>query len=176
MKAPFRLAKTTDIAMLDAELARFCATRAPVTIPRLSLGLLGAFFALVPDVVPAGLAELERAIVMGFNRFRAPLTEAEIARRSPERLTPRQRHHLERWGYPHVLEDFRFHMTLTAAVEPEQQPQIRILLEKHFEYFDGQPLTVDRLALFVEPAPEAPFLVHSIHPFGQQVAARKELP
>jgi hypothetical protein len=44
--------------------------------------------------------------VREFDRYRAPLTEEDRARRRPERLSERQREYLERWGYPYVLEEF----------------------------------------------------------------------
>lgn len=173
LKAPFRLAEGTDLAELGASLENFCATRRAVTIPRLMIGELGAFFAFVPEAAPPGLAELERAVVTNFEPFRAPLSSAELARRGPERLGERQRHNLERWGYPHVLDDFRFHMTLTGPVEPERRQFVRKRLERHFQAFDRRPLTIDRLAVFIEPEPGAAFRVHSIHSFGRP-AARKE--
>ena len=53
-------------------------------------------------------------VVEGLDRFRAPPDAAEIARRRPERLSARQRDHLARWGYPYVMEEFQFHLTLTG--------------------------------------------------------------
>jgi Protein of unknown function (DUF1045) len=44
------------------------------------------------------------------------LTPAEIARRRPETLTPRQRALLDVWGYPYVMEEFQFHLTLTGPL------------------------------------------------------------
>jgi hypothetical protein len=29
----------------------------------------------------------------------------------------RQRNYLDRWGYPYVMEEFRFHMTLTGRLD-----------------------------------------------------------
>ena len=41
---------------------------------------------------------------------------AELARRRAGGLTPRQDELLQRWGYPFVLEEFRFHMSLTGPL------------------------------------------------------------
>ena len=166
MKAPFHLADGTDLLDLDAKLAGFCAAQTPVTIDRLILSRVGGFFALVPEATPPTLSELEAAIVRSFEPFRAPMTAADLARRKPERLSERQRGHLQTWGYPHVFGDFRFHMTLTGTITEVEAARTEALLRERFESFEGEKLTVDALALFVEPEPGAPFKVHSLHPFA----------
>ncbi len=117
MKAPFRLDEKHSESDLLSALMHFSSSAAPVVIPRLKLHALGPFFALVPDEPVAALNQLANDVVVAFDRFRAPLSEVEIARRRPERLSEAQRHNVERWGYPYVFEEFRFHMTLTGPVE-----------------------------------------------------------
>jgi hypothetical protein len=41
--------------------------------------------------------------------FRAPLSEGEEQRRLAAGLSARQRELLNRWGYPYVFDQFRFH-------------------------------------------------------------------
>ena len=60
--------------------------------------------------------------------FRAPLTPSERARRRPEDLDPRRRALLDRWGYPHVFEAFRFHMTLTGRLADDAREAWRARL------------------------------------------------
>lgn len=166
MRAPFRIAEGSDVSDVDERLARFAASRPPVRLPALALRQLGPFFALVPAVPSAPLAALEADLLEALDPLRAPLTAAEIARRNPDRLSERQRANLERWGYPHVLDDFRFHMTLTGPVAAERTEAVAALLRERFGAFDGAPLAIDSLAVFVEPSPGAPFKVHSLHAFG----------
>ncbi|SKA36402.1 DUF1045 domain-containing protein [Consotaella salsifontis] len=166
IKAPFRLAEGTTLDALDAALAEFCAGRAPFVLPRLSIRRLGGFFALVTETPPPALAALEKDVVMQFDAFRAPLTEAEIRRRRPERLTARQRDLLDRWGYPTVLEEFRFHMTLSGDVAEKNRDEAERVIRDHIGDAEGTALVFDRLALFVEPEPDAPFTIRSVHPFG----------
>jgi hypothetical protein len=103
--------------------------------------------AITPDAAPEALAALERAVVTGFDRFRAPLDPADRARRRPERLSERQRDNLDRYGYPYIFEEFRFHMTLTGRLD-EPQPVAEAL--RGMAAAAGVPdrLTLDRLALF----------------------------
>ncbi len=116
IKPPFRLAPGTDADGLRAALARFCAQTAPVTLDGLRIARIGGFVALVPDGPSDALAALAAAAVEAFDGFRAPPTDAEIARRDPDRLTDRQRDLLARWGYPYTHAEFRFHMTLTGPL------------------------------------------------------------
>ena len=157
LKPPFRLAGDATREGLIAALAQFAAQRPVFDAPPLMLGELDGFLALVPDGAAPALAELAADCVTGFDEFRAPLTGADIARRNPERLTTAQRENLTNWGYPHVLDDFRYHMTLTGRLDESDMAQVRALLEAATEPFRGLPLPVRSVALYHEPAPEADF-------------------
>jgi putative phosphonate metabolism protein len=172
LKAPFRLAEGHTPADLDAAVARFAAARAGVLIPRLSLVRLDGFYALMPGAEAPELQALADDVATGFDAFRAPLTAAEFARRRPESLTPRQRELLKAWGYPYVLEEFRFHLTLTDRIPPEQRPVVERALSGWFAGSLGADVPVAALAVFTEAEPGAPFLLHAVHPL-QQVPSPK---
>ena len=163
--APFRLNETADLETIDARLAEFCAAQAPFAITAAVPEKLGRFFALVPTEPSSKLQMLEEAAVRAFARFRAKPSEDEIARRRPDSLTERQRAYLEEWGYPYVFDEFRFHMTLSGALSKAEAKALHSDLKSTFAAFDGETLAIDQLAIFVEPEPEAPFRVHSVHRF-----------
>jgi hypothetical protein len=165
LKAPFRLLEERTLIELDEAVARFAATRASVFIPALTLSRLGDFYALTPGsgVDASALYSLADAVVTGFDAFRAPLIEAERQRRRPERLTERQRTLLEAWGYPYVLEEFRFHLTVTDRILPDQQDEVEAVLRDWFAGSLDRDIRVDSLAVFIEPAPGAPFELYSAH-------------
>jgi hypothetical protein len=169
LKPPFRLAEGRTPGELDAAVARFAAGTAGTAIPRLSLARLGPFFALVPGAEAPGLDALANEVVKGFDDFRAPATEAELARRNPAALTPRQRELLTAWGYPYVLDEFRFHLTLTDRVPREERPRVERVLSDWFAPVLGDTVPVDALALFTEAEPGAPFALYAVH--GLQPAA-----
>ena len=164
LRAPFRPKPGVEVAALSERLEALCVGRPAPSIGRLVLARLGDFFALVPAGPEPGIAVLEAEVLDAFEPVRAPLTPDEVARRRPERLTERQRLSLDRWGYPFVRDDFRFHMTLTGPV-PGPAEGLRADLEAHFAPVLDRPLPLDGLGLFVEPAPGAPFRVHGFHPF-----------
>lgn len=165
LKAPFHLHNGIDEASLFDAFDEFCAETPSFEIPEIVIGQLGPFFALIPGKnAHAGINALAEACVRTFEPFRAPLSEADVARRKPEALPERQRQYLLEWGYPYVFEEFRFHMTLTGAVPEADRSDVRSRLEMHFGSFAGKPLAVSHLALFVEPERGAPFNVQWIKP------------
>lgn len=151
IKPPFRLAPGVvpgDLAQGVADLAQ---SLRPVTLPGLDLVLLGGFLALVPGP-DEGLSHLAARVVQGLERFRAPLTEAEIARRRPDRLTERQRALLAAYGYPYVMEEFQFHLTLSGRLEPAQASLLRAAAEAQFAGLIPQPFVLEDLCLCGEDA------------------------
>lgn len=161
LKAPFRLADGTTEAELLTALADFAGKTAPFDIPSVVVAQHGRFFALVPDAPHPPLQDFANAVVETFEPFRAALSGADLERRKPERLSPRQRENLMQWGYPYVFDDFRFHMTLTMPISEAEAPTMANLLAERFGDFIARPLRIDGLTLAVEPEPGAPFLVHS---------------
>jgi len=160
LKAPFRLAEGRTEAELIGEFTEFSETIdiAPTIEPAVSL--LQRFVAIVPATVHAGLDRLAAACVKHFDGFRAPLTSADRSRRLAPRLTARQIEHVERWGYPYVFGDFRFHMTLTGALSSDCQDAMLAYLRGGFACRHGDgPLQIDRLALLRQDNPSAPFVV-----------------
>lgn len=164
LKAPFRLADGRTPAELDAAVARFASGHESVVIPRLSLARLSGFFALVPGAEAPGLHDLAAKTVTRLDRFRAPAADDETARRDPAVLTPRQRELLSAWGYPYVLEEFRFHLTLTDRIPDARSPEVGSALNEWFGDLLGADLPVDTLAVFTEDEPGAPFQLRGLHP------------
>jgi hypothetical protein len=76
------------------------------------------------------------------------MTSEDRARRKPEHMTPRQVEYLDRWGYPYVMEEFRFHMTLTCRLGADRRASILAMLRERFAKLDMQQLAIDRIALF----------------------------
>jgi putative phosphonate metabolism protein len=158
LKAPFHLSAGHQEADLVARLGRLAQTLAPVALGPLQLATLGNFVALVPQAPPADLQTLAAACVTGLDDLRAPLTEAELARRRSAGLDAREAELLALHGYPHVLERFRFHMTLTGPVDADTAQRVRQALAGEASRLNAQaPLSLDRLCLFVEQGPGAPF-------------------
>lgn len=163
LKAPFRLADgVSETDLLDA-FENWTASRAAFTGPRLVIEQIDGFFALVPETRNDALDAFARDVVIDFEPFRAPLTTHDMSRRNPDRLTAAERDMLETYGYPYVLDQFRFHMTLTDRIPQADAPQMRARLEEHFGAAIETPVAVSALTIFAEPLSGAPFRVHAFH-------------
>jgi len=166
LKAPFRLAQGRSEAELMAALSKFAADREPFTIEQIKLARPDGFFALVPAQPSPELDRLAADVVSDFEPFRAPLTPEEIERRNPNGLSPAQLKNLHKWGYPYVLEEFRFHMTLTGRVPATEADRMEAAIRSFFGPLLFKPLEISSLALFAEPEPGAPFHIKSFHAIG----------
>jgi hypothetical protein len=152
MKPPFRLAEGQDEAGLRDAFARFCAQARPVLLDSLTVTALGRFLALMPEGDTTALAALAAETVRAFEPFRAPLTEAELARRRAGGLSPDQEARLLDWGYPHVMEGFRFHITLTGKRPKSELPVLRDILAAQLLPLLPRPYPIDALSLMGEDA------------------------
>jgi len=166
LKAPFALAASVTETDLLETVTDFASRTPAFDIPELVLGQLGHFFALVPGSVHQPLQNFAANVVKSFEPFRAALSEADIARRKPESLGEAERANLMRWGYPYVMDEFRFHMTLTGPVGREHQPVVGNLLRDRFAAHIGRPLAVAGIAVFVERERGGPFTVHTLLPLA----------
>ena len=163
LKAPFELAEGVSERALMDRAAVFGERNAPLCLPALEVALLDDFIALRPLSEDAEPNRLAAGCVREFDDMRAPLSVKDRARRLSQVLTPRQHAHLDRWGYPYVFEEFRFHMTLTGRVGAIEAPRMHAALEQVFSPLLGAPVVIDGLALFVEPEAGGPFTVLSRH-------------
>jgi len=148
LKAPFSLAPSVD----DEELAEACSDfgsdHSPVMVGALAVRELNSFIALVPKDPPSLLNKLADACVEAFDRFRAPLSEEERARRLAANLTVQQVKNVERWGYPYVFADFRFHMTLSGALKPaERAGALKLICENFDQKIGKEILTIDQIVI-----------------------------
>lgn len=166
LKAPLRLAPgTTEADLVDAARS-LAAAHPPVPVGPLRVAALGRFLALVPENPPPELGLLAAECVAALDPLRAPLTESERAKRHPERLDPRGRALLDRWGYPHVFEAFRFHMTLTDALPDSDRDGWHRRLAEAYAASDPEPVTIDAICLLTQDG-SGPFRLLARLPFGE---------
>ncbi len=168
LKAPFRLAAGESETGLEHAMSAFAQRIEPVVIPRLVVKQMDGFFALVPSEENASLQRFADDVVTSCDRFRAPLSEADMERRNPDALSPAEFRNLCKWGYPYVFDAFRFHMTLTGRVGAEESARIRAAIDEVFGAALARPVAIDGLALFVEREAGAPFTVLSYHALGDR--------
>lgn len=147
LKPPFRLVAGTDETALREALERFAAKTPPATAQALSPRRLGGFLALLPDGDSARIDALAASVVAAFDAFRSPPGEADLARYRTARLSDRQEALLQRWGYPHVMEAFRFHITLTGRLPASEADTTLAALAPHLAPLLPAPFVIDALSL-----------------------------
>ena len=146
LKPPFRLRRGHGVKDLEDATARLAASLAPACCDGLRLTPIGRFLALTPSGSLDQLQRVAEACVRELDAFRAPASEAELARRRKAGLSPRQDALLEKWGYPYVFEEFRFHLTLSGQLSEDQ---MRLWTENLQQVLPNlpAPFVVDQIAL-----------------------------
>jgi hypothetical protein len=163
-KPPFQLARGASLAALAQALERFCARQTALRLPPLEVAELDDFLALVPAAKDERIDALAAACVRGLDRFRAPSPAAELRRRRAAGLSPREDSLLQRWGYPYVLDRFRFHLSLTGSlrkVPPQEVAALRAAAGAAVATIAHEPLVLDSICIFEEPAAGAD--LHIVH-------------
>lgn len=159
LKPPFRLADGKDRESLVQALHAEFETCEAFDLPPLEPRCLEDFIALVPlegDPRNDDVAAIAARCVMAFDAWRAPLNAAEIARRAVDPADTRASELLSRWGYPWVLDRFRFHLSLTGALDPGQAARSGPLLEDIARLLPAVPMRFDAVCLFEEAQPGLP--------------------
>ncbi|MDO5606305.1 MAG: DUF1045 domain-containing protein [Paracoccus sp. (in: a-proteobacteria)] len=146
LKPPFRLAAGADAGMLRDAVAAMADDLCAVTLPGLELSRIGPFLALVPQGDVPALTTLAGEVVRRADAWRAPASADEIARRNPDQLDTRGRMLLARWGYPWVMERFRFHMTLSGPLDAATAARAEAVLAPMLAVVP-RPFCVDALSL-----------------------------
>ena len=165
LKAPMVLHPDQDATSFVDAVAALAARTRRFMMPALKVDWLMQFLALRPShhLLPAHpLRQLADSCVCDLDPWRALPTDAELRRRLADpALTTGQREAAACWGYAHVFEHWRFHMTLSDPL-PDADPRREALwadAQRHFATALAGPLACASLCIFAEPAPDAPFLL-----------------
>jgi putative phosphonate metabolism protein len=147
LKAPITLAPGKTEDELISAMQAFA--QKPHAIPVITpvVRAIKSFIAVVPNTHSADLQTFAADCVTSFDDFRAPLTPEDRDRRNVAALTEKQVAYLDRWGYPYVFEEFRFHMTLTGSLPGERRDGVLEILQKRFAALSLGTVRIEHLAL-----------------------------
>ena len=160
MRAPFVLASKYLPSDLIRQVSALCQHLKPFVLPRLRVTLLEQFLALVPERDVPQITSLEQQCVVQLNDYAVPLGPEELIRRRSAGLSSHEDALLLRWGYPYVLDRFRFHCSLTGSLAKASPQELSALTQAAHQHFDHLPLCVfDSLAIFAEPTQGADFVL-----------------
>ncbi len=150
LKPPFSLKHGYNATQLHQAAAELVATLPQFVMPQLELTDLHGFLALRPATESDELSKLAEKLVSGLDHFRSPPSKAEIQRRRSVGLTPRQDALLMQWGYPYVMDEFRFHLTLTHRIPNAEVEAVRKRIQSHLNDQILSPHTIDNIGFVGE--------------------------
>ncbi|MFY2822734.1 DUF1045 domain-containing protein [Ruegeria sp. MALMAid1280] len=160
MKPPFRLRDGQSVETLTEAFAQIAQAQPPVTLEGLDIARLGRFLALRPLGDETALNALAAACVRDLDSFRAPASEAELERRRAAGLSPEQDANLVQWGYPYVMEAFRFHITLSGKLNKPTLNAVQDTLQSRLAPLLPTPFRITDLALAGEANDGRFHLIH----------------
>ncbi|HTT39703.1 MAG TPA: DUF1045 domain-containing protein [Burkholderiales bacterium] len=158
LKPPFRLRSGCTRDDLVEAAHALAARHAAFALPALEVGTLAGFLALRTSLPSDRLRRLADACAVELDHFRADPQEEELVRRRQAGLTPRQEELLLHLGYPYLLDQWRFHITLTESVAGVEAERLAAWLASYFRAAT-QPVRCEDICLFVQPAPRAEFQI-----------------
>ena len=165
LKSPFHLANGTTAEELAKAVEKHAAFLRPFAI-RLTVSVLDEFLVLRTTEPNRDIRALADSCITAFDNFRAPASAEELARRQAVGLGARQQSNLDRWGYPYVFEDFRFHMTLSARLPQDERGIVLHHLRNMFGPIEREEVAIDGLAIFCQPSADASFVMTQRIPLG----------
>lgn len=165
LKAPFELADGQSSDNLIADVAEYCQTCDNISLDHLAPIRTSRYDALAFEKQPDALKVLASDCVLNFEKYRAPLTDTDVARRDPSTLTVSQLENMQRYGYPYILDDFNFHMTLSGRNDHNDAAYLDWLKHLYQTMVTETPV-LDRLSIFYQPNRTTAFVRIAEHLFG----------
>lgn len=157
IKAPFELAKGQSADSLITDLADYCQYLQPISLAGLAPIRTSRYDALAFEQQPHELWQLASDCVIHFEKYRAPLSDADIERRNRDSLSKSQIRNMQHYGYPYVLNDFNFHMTLSGYNDHNDAAYLEWLNSLYQTMVTEAPV-LDRLCIFYQPDRNTPFV------------------
>lgn len=160
LKAPFVLGEGVGLDDLRGALQALAASFTAFDMPALKVRQLGGFMALCPEGDKEAISAVASACVTLLDRLAAPLSSDELERRRRKgSLSTQEDALLVRWGYPYVMERYRFHLSLTGNLQGVDDTTAKRLAQAAQVWFGAlPPCRFDGLSLFAEPSKGADFV------------------
>ena len=168
LKPPFRLAPNASLENLLKATKIFAAGMSPIETPTLEIAVIGKFLALSPVASSVELENIASQCVRTLEAYRKRQTDKEMAQYRQSKLTVHQEQMLDNWGHPYVLEEFRFHMTLTDRIDDDdERASIQDTLSKHIEPLLGKAIPISDITICTQPKTDTFMRVVERFPFGR---------
>ncbi|WP_170473968.1 DUF1045 domain-containing protein [Ruegeria arenilitoris] len=160
MKPPFHLRQGQTLSELQSACEVLASRLTPIRLDGLEVARLGRFVALRPIGDLSELNNLAAACVQELDEFRHPPSASELDRRRAAGLTPKQDQNLLKWGYPYVLDEFRFHITLSGKLDKSILQIVKTTLDRDLAPMLPVPFQINDLTLVGEAEDGRFHLIH----------------
>ena len=169
---PFHLPPGLEFEQLAARVQMLVAGHPPINLEPLTVRPLNRFLALRPPRQNLSAKSLANHLTHRLEIFRRRGQKSVSFRESG--LTPMQSSRYGRFGYPHMLNNFQLHFTLTNDLTPHQLTIMKTAAKKYFADALRQPCSLDHVTLLVQHHRDGPFYVMRDIPFDIGVSDTKE--
>ena len=140
----------------------------PITIPPMEIAVIGKFIALTPATSSPELEKLAGQCVRAFEAYRSPLSDEQVTAYRANKLTNHQDSMLVHWGYPYVMEEFRFHISLTERIDDiAERRALMMAVTDLAKPLTGKPVVIRDLAIFFQAERDHPMTILERIPFGR---------
>lgn len=150
LKAPFRLKRNVKTKDFYDVISHIAAQHSRFKIKGLKIVYRKKFTFITSRKEIKSLINLENDLVKHLDTFRAELNKTEIKKRNPDSLTFKQNKYLKEWGYPFVLDQFKFHMTLMNQNNNKLSNKQKLELEKLIYKISNNLLEFNEISLLGE--------------------------
>lgn len=167
LKPSFQLNPTSSLDSLVSMVRLFCKTQEPVHIPQMEVNVIGKFLALTPTIPSRQLVALAAECVRVFDGFRQPVLINMDDRYRSAKLTVYQKRMLKHWGYPYVMEEFRFFIPMTDRIEDDaEREKVTTAVTQISKPGIGETVHIRELTVLGQDSRQEPMRIIERVPFG----------
>ena len=150
LKPPFSIVKTKDENDLKYAILKLSQSIKKFEISTIRLKILNGFVAIVAADENNEIKNLAKKCVQELDSFRQLEPLKKVQKRRSTGLSKSEEFNLQKWGYPYVMDSFRFHLTLTRRLNPEESKNVMEVLAAELSEILRASLPIRDICLFGE--------------------------
>ena len=162
IKAPFRLKNKYTYNDLENKVCEISKQIQSFHLDKLVIKKLGNFIALTPSK-NLKVNDVSNKFVEGLDFLRDDLSEDEIKKRHPHKLSFVQKKMLFKWGYPYVFNEFKFHLTLTGKLRIEEIDNVYKYLQTILKSVNLRKIHFKSICIFGQKTDEKFYFIKKIN-------------
>ncbi len=158
IKAPFKLKNEYTYNDLENKVREISKQIHSFYFDQLIIKKLGNFIGLIPTN-NLKVNAVSNKFVEELDYLRDELSESEIKKRKPHKLTSNQKQMLFKWGYPYVFDEFKFHLTLTSKLNVVEIDDVLRSLQNILKQVNLNKISFNNICIFGQKSDEKFYFV-----------------